>query len=165
MKNYVALVEIDKETGECSVVVPDLPGFSSGGDTYEKAIKNATEGMASHIEVMKEYGERVPTPRSLKDIKRDWDGWDEWNEDEGDYVVALIPVFPPYGTKKILISIDTSLIARIDMVTKNRSAFFASAAERLLNEEPLKKIRGVGLDKTEALKEHKKPPDRLTRNL
>ena len=133
MKNYVALVEFDREIGNYGVIVPDLPGFSSIGDTYEAAIKNATEGMASHVEVIKELGGKVPVPRSLESVKKDWDGWEDWNKDVEDYTFAMIPLLPPYGTQKILVSIDTSLVARIDRVAKNRSAFFASAAERMLD--------------------------------
>ena len=136
MKNYVALVEFDKEIGKYGVVIPDLPGFSSGGDTYEDAIKNATEGLASHIEVMKEYADSIPAPRPIEAIKKELAYWDEWNKDVEDYTVAMLPVLPPYGTQKILVSIDISLVARIDRVAKNRSAFFASAAERMLDEEP-----------------------------
>jgi len=139
MKNYVALVEFDREIGKYGVIVPDLPGFSSVGDTYENAIKNAAEGLASHIEVMKELGQKIPAPRSIQAIKTDWDGWDDWNKDVEDYIVAMIPVLPPYGTQRILVSIDASLVARIDRVSKNRSAFFASAAQRFLDEDFLSK--------------------------
>jgi predicted RNase H-like HicB family nuclease len=133
MKNYVALVEFDKEIGKYGVIVPDLPGFSSVGNTYEAAVKNATEGMASHIEVMKEFGEKVPAPRSVEAVKKEWDGWEDWNKDVEDYIFAMLPALPPFGTQKILVSIDTSLVARIDRVSKNRSAFLASAAERMLD--------------------------------
>jgi len=138
MKNYVALVEFDREINKYGVIVPDIPGFSSVGNTYEAAIKNATEGLASHIEVLKEFGEEVPAPRSIEAIKKEWDGWDDWNKDVEDYTVAMIPVLPPYGTQKILVSIDSVLVSRIDRVSKNRSAFLASAAERMLDEEPLR---------------------------
>ena len=72
MKNYIALFEyVPKEKG-FGVIIPDIPGFTSGGDTYEEAIKNATEGLASHIDVMKEHGEKIPLPRSLEQIKKEW---------------------------------------------------------------------------------------------
>ena len=139
MKSYVALVEFDREINKYGVIVPDIPGFSSGGNNYEDAIKNSTQGLASHIDVMKEYGEKIPTPRSIEAIKKDWDGWDEWNEIVEDYTFAIIPVLPPYGTQKILVSMDTALIARIDRVSKNRSAFLASAAERFLDGDSMRK--------------------------
>ena len=139
MKNYIALVEFDREIGKYGVIIPDLPGFSSGGDTYEKAIQNATEGLASHIDVMKEYGYKIPAPRSIEAIKKNWDYWDDWNKDVDDYTFAMIPLLPPYGTQKILVSIDAALVARIDRISKNRSAFFASAAEHFLDDMPVRK--------------------------
>jgi len=138
-KNFIALVEIDKETGKCGVILPDFPGFSSVGNNYEDAIKNATEGLASHIEVLKEYKNHVPNPRSLKEIRTTWSDWNQWNEDVEEYIVTMIPVLPPYGTQKILVSIDSNLVARIDRVSKNRSAFFASAAEYFLDAKPSQK--------------------------
>ena len=58
-KNYIALFEYDKDFDNYGVIVPDIPGFSSGGDTYEDALKNASEGLASHIELMRENGDFV----------------------------------------------------------------------------------------------------------
>ena len=136
MKNYIALFEYVPGENGFGVVVPDIPGFSSGGDTYEEAMKNATEGLASHIETMKEFGYKVPAPRSLEKIKKEWKDWKEWEKDYKFYV-GHIPILPPFGTQKVLVSIDTALVARIDRVAKNRSAFFASAAERMLDGDPL----------------------------
>ena len=133
MKEYIALFEYVPGEKGFGVIIPDIPGFSSGGDTYEEAVKNATEGLASHIEVMKEYGEKVPVPRTLEQIKTKWKDWAEW-EKTYNFYIGHISVLPPYGTQKILVSIDTGLVARIDRVSKNRSAFFASAAERMLED-------------------------------
>ncbi|MDR3317185.1 MAG: type II toxin-antitoxin system HicB family antitoxin [Puniceicoccales bacterium] len=132
-KEYIAFLESVKGEGGYGVIVPDLPGFSSYGDTHAEAVKNATEGLASHIKVMKEFGENIQNPRSLEEIKKNWDGWQDWNRDVDDYLVVLLPVLPPYGTEKVLISMDVGLIARIDRVSKNRSAFFASAVEHFLD--------------------------------
>jgi len=64
--------------------------------------------------------------------------WAEWGR-EYSFLVGHIPVLPPYGTQKILVSIDAGLVARIDRVSKNRSAFFASAAEYFLEGESLRR--------------------------
>ena len=138
MKNYIALLEYVPGEAGFGVIVPDIPGFSSGGDTYENAIKNASEGLASHIDVLKEYGEKIPKPRSLEQIKAEWQEWKEWEKNYNFYI-AQISLLPPYGTQKILVSIDTALVARIDRVSKNRSAFLASAAEHFLEGVPARK--------------------------
>ena len=138
MKNYIALFEYVSGEKGFSVIIPDIPGFSSGGDTFDTAVKNAAEGLASHINVMKEYGEKIPAPRSLEQIKKQWAEWKEWEKNYNFYI-GHIPVLPPYGTQKILVSIDTGLVARIDRVSKNRSAFLASAAERFLDDDSMRK--------------------------
>ncbi|MDR2543813.1 MAG: type II toxin-antitoxin system HicB family antitoxin [Treponema sp.] len=136
MKSYIAFFEYVPGENGFGVIVPDIPGFSSGGDTYEESVKNATEGLASHIDVMKEHGEKITAPRTLEQIKKEWQNWKEW-EKKYDFHIGHIPVLPPYGTQKVLLSIDTALVARIDRVAKNRSAFFASAAERFFEEKTI----------------------------
>jgi predicted RNase H-like HicB family nuclease len=131
-RNYIALFEQDSETGKYGVIVPDIPGFSSVGKDYDDAVRNATEGLASHIEVMRDYGEEVASPRTLPEIKKEWDGWADWEHRAG-IKIGLIPVVLPFGTQRVLISLDVGLLARIDRIAKNRSAFLASAAEYMLS--------------------------------
>jgi predicted RNase H-like HicB family nuclease len=138
MKNYIALVETGDKDTAYGVVFPDLPGCYSAGDTFERAIKNAHEALAFHISGLKEDGVGIPEPRSLKQIKAEWEDWHDWKKNY-DFVITNIALLPPYGTEKILVSMDASLIARIDRVSKNRSAFLAAAAERFLDNEPMSK--------------------------
>ena len=92
--NYIALLEHDKDTGKYGVIVPDIPGFSTVGNDYEDAIQNAVEGLASHIEVMHELGEKIPAPRTFEQIKAKWSGWADWVKDAPDYFTAIIPAIP-----------------------------------------------------------------------
>jgi metal-responsive CopG/Arc/MetJ family transcriptional regulator len=50
-------------------------------------------------------------------------------------LTALIPVIPAYGTTKVLVSMDAGLVARIDRISRNRSAFLSSAAEYMLGND------------------------------
>jgi predicted RNase H-like HicB family nuclease len=138
-KNYIALLEFDKDTGKYGVVIPDVPGFTTVGDSYDDAIRNATEGLASHLGVMKEYGEEVPDARSLEEIRSKWDGWKYWTHDVKDFLTALVPIVPLFGTQKVLVSMDSGLVARIDRISKNRSAFLSSAAEYMLENNHIEK--------------------------
>ncbi len=138
--NYIALFEQDKETGKYGVVVPDFPGFSSVGDSFEEAVQSATEGLASHIEVMKELGEDIPEPSTFEKIKKTWSEWKNWIKEAPDYITAIIPAIPGFGTQKILISMDSRLVARIDRISKNRSAFVSSAVEYMLDGDNKKRM-------------------------
>ncbi|MCL2480287.1 MAG: type II toxin-antitoxin system HicB family antitoxin [Spirochaetaceae bacterium] len=131
MKNYIALIEVGDKKTAWGVVFPDVPGCFSSGNDYEDTIKNAHEALAFHIRSMKEDGEPIPEPRSLERIKAEWEDWQEW-KDNYDFIVASITLLPTYKNEKILISMESDLIARIDRVAKNRSAFIAAAARAAL---------------------------------
>lgn len=49
------------EEGGYWVEVPELPGCFSQGETVEEAIKNITEAIESHIHVLIEEGEKLPS--------------------------------------------------------------------------------------------------------
>ena len=136
MKNYIALIESGDKKSAWGVVFPDLPGCFSAGDNYEDAIKNAHAALAFHVRSMEENGKPIPEPRSLERIKAEWEDWQEW-KDNYDFIVAIITLLPTYKTEKVLISIESDLIARIDRVAKNRSAFMAAAARAALRHESL----------------------------
>lgn len=138
--NYIALFEHDAVTGKYGVVIPDFPGFTTVGNSFEEALQNATEGLASHIEVMKELDENIPAPSTFEQIKNNWDGWDDWARDVKNYITVIIPAIPGYGTQKILVTMDSRLVARIDRIAKNRSAFLSSAAEYMLDDIPAKRV-------------------------
>lgn len=138
--NYIALFEHDAVTGKYGVVIPDFPGFTTVGNSFEEALQNATEGLASHIEVMKELDENIPAPSTFEQIKNNWDGWDDWARDVKNYITVIIPAIPGYGTQKILVTMDSRLVARIDRIAKNRSAFLSSAAEYMLDDNPAKRV-------------------------
>lgn len=48
---YPIAIEVDDETHAYGVVVPDLPGCYSAGDTLDLAYENAKEAIAGWIEV------------------------------------------------------------------------------------------------------------------
>jgi predicted RNase H-like HicB family nuclease len=69
MALYVAL--IDGESGAFGVVVPDLPGCTSAGDTVEDALRNAAEAVRLWRDDASADGEIIPEPRAIEDLRRD----------------------------------------------------------------------------------------------
>jgi len=128
MKYYIAFISIDGPA--YSVVFPDFPGCISAGKDFEDAIRMAHEALSGHVECMKNSKLKIPQPSSLAKIRKSWPDWQEWKKSE--YTTALIALVPSHETRKYTISMDSSLMARIDAVTKNRSAFLARAAEEVL---------------------------------
>ncbi len=128
MKQYIALFEFDEESGSVGVVFPDLEGCFSSGKDYEDAVRNAHEAIALYAENV----ENMPEPRTLEQIQKEWDCWEEWKENY-NFTVGIVGYIPFSKPKKYTVYLDSSLMERIDTVTKNRSAFLAQAAEALLD--------------------------------
>jgi predicted RNase H-like HicB family nuclease len=89
MTHYVAIVE-EEEGKAVGVWFPDLPGCISAGDSLDEAMTNAAEALALWIDVAKERGDGIPSPRALTELKRD----PEIAEDIARYMVALIEHHP-----------------------------------------------------------------------
>ena len=69
MARYVALV--DGRPGAVGIVVPDLPGCTSGGATVGAALRNAAEAVSLWIEDARMDGEKIPNPRSAEKLRND----------------------------------------------------------------------------------------------
>ena len=64
---YVIIIEPPATPGECfGVIVPDLPGCHSAGETIEEAKLNVQEAIADWIQLSSEDGQPIPAPRSIE---------------------------------------------------------------------------------------------------
>src|SRR6186997_1486457 len=66
---YVAIV--DGSPGAYGVVVPDLPGCTSGGPTIDDALRNAVEAVTLWVEDARADGEKIPPPRTAERLRDD----------------------------------------------------------------------------------------------
>ncbi len=57
---YTILLRRNAETSGYSVIVPELPGCFSRGETLEEAIANSKEAIELHLEGVVDDGEEVP---------------------------------------------------------------------------------------------------------
>jgi predicted RNase H-like HicB family nuclease len=67
--SYIALVR--KGVIRYGVSIPDVPGCTAGGATFEQAVENATKALAGCLASMRAGGDPVPAPRSFEALKRD----------------------------------------------------------------------------------------------
>ena len=76
MKFPIAIERGDEATA-FGVVVPDLPGCFSAGDTLEDAYANVAEAIELWVETALDAGEIVPAPGGLQELRRDpeFAGW------------------------------------------------------------------------------------------
>ena len=74
---YPIVIERGDDTHAFGVVVPDLPGCFSAGDTLEEAFDMAKEAVEGWLEVCLDDGAEIPKPSSHEAISNlsDYQGW------------------------------------------------------------------------------------------
>ncbi len=74
---YPIAIEPGTETTAFGVVVPDLPGCFSAGNTLDAAMESAGEAVAAWIDAVLDAGASIPTPSGMDAIRQnlDYAGW------------------------------------------------------------------------------------------
>jgi len=72
---YPACFYRDDKSGEYAVVVPDLPGCVSGGDSLADAILMATDAASGWVLDELEDGKDIPAASAIEDIHPDHGGF------------------------------------------------------------------------------------------
>lgn len=128
MTRYVALV--DGEAGAYGVIVPDLPGCTSGGATTDEALHHAIEAVRLWAEDAIADGEELPAPRSAEALRADPK---IAAAIAAGAALAIVPLLIDLGRPaKANLSIDAGVLSAIDEAAAarglTRSAFLAGAA-------------------------------------
>ena len=74
---YVIAIEKGDKKHVYGVVVPDLPGCFSAGDTLDEALSNAKEAILLHLEGLMDEKKTAPAPKPLEAHQKDrkYKGW------------------------------------------------------------------------------------------
>jgi predicted RNase H-like HicB family nuclease len=65
-------IVIHKDAGSSyGVIVPDLPGCFSGGDTLEEALVSSKEAIICHVQGMLMHGQPIPEKKDISLHKKD----------------------------------------------------------------------------------------------
>jgi predicted RNase H-like HicB family nuclease len=64
------LVVVEKGKKSYGAYVPDLPGCVAVGETRREVLKLIREGIALHIEALRDAGESIPEPTSKSEVVR-----------------------------------------------------------------------------------------------
>ena len=128
---FIIAIEPAAEGGSYGVVVPDLPGCFSAGDTLDEAISNAHEAIDLVCETMIEDGLDIPLGKTIAEHQKDpeFAGW--------VWAMVDVPVEKYLGpAEKINITIPRLLLSRIDEYARThgatRSGFLAQAARQVM---------------------------------
>lgn len=66
MDRYEIIIYWSDEDQAYVAEVPELPGCSAHGNTYESALSNAKQAIALWIETAKEYNDPIPAPKGRR---------------------------------------------------------------------------------------------------
>ena len=126
------------ENSDYGVIVPDLPGCFSAGETIEKAIENSHEAIECYLEGILLDNEPIPLKKSIEQHLE--------NPDFKDGLLAMIEIDISKisgKTTRINISLPENFLKKIDEYTHqhggNRSAFLVDAAMSYMSEHNLEK--------------------------
>lgn len=74
---FIIAIEPPTSSSAYGVVVPDLPGCFSAGDTLDEALENAQETIELWFETLIEEGGNIATRKPLNEHQsnKEFDGW------------------------------------------------------------------------------------------
>jgi predicted RNase H-like HicB family nuclease len=132
---FIIAIEPGDADHSFGVVVPDLPGCFSAGDSLDEAMANAHEAIDLWCETVIEDGQDIPPAKSISLHQQDpeFAGW--------VWAVVDVPVEKYLGpAEKINITVPQIMLARIDEYVKrhrqSRSGFLVDAARAAMAARP-----------------------------
>lgn len=121
---YPILIEEGSDTTAFGVVVPDLPGCFSAGDSLDEALDGAREAAAAWIDAALDAGMPVPSPTKLEDARR-LPGYEGWTVGVVDLDQALFDD----SIERVNITLPKRILRRLDDLAaarhQSRGAFIA----------------------------------------
>ena len=122
--HYPIVIEAGTMTSAFGVVVPDLPGCFSAGDTLDEALTGVEEAAAAWIDAALDAGEAIPAPSSLEAVRAnaDYVGW-------AMGVVTLDPALFDDAAQRVNITLPRRVLKRLDALARaageSRSGYIA----------------------------------------
>lgn len=125
---YPVVIEPGTASTAHGVIVPDLPGCFSAGDTLDDALAQARDAIAAWIDAALDAGHEIPPPTSVDVLRREHKAWRGW-------VWALVDVDPSLlddTVERVNISLPRRVLRKLDLLASShgetRSGFIARMA-------------------------------------
>lgn len=128
---YPIAIEPGTDATAFGVVVPDLPGCFSAGDTLDDAMAGAEEAAAAWIDAALDAGQAIPAPTALEAIRRnpEFAGWTFG-------VITLDPALLDDSTERVNITLPRRVLRRLDALARASGESRSGYIARLTLEEP-----------------------------
>ena len=125
---YPVAIELGTEIEAFGVVVPDLPGCFSAGDTMEEAMARAEEAITAWIETDLDSGQDIPQPSGIDVLRKK-------HKERKTWVWAVVKVDPAVlddTLERVNISLPRRVLHRLDALARaageTRSGYIARMA-------------------------------------
>ena len=121
---YPIAIEPGTSATAYGVIVPDLAGCFSAGDTLDEAMAAAEEAAAAWIDAALDMGEAIPAPSSLDAIRQnsEYAGWTFG-------VISLDPALLDDTIERVNITLPRRVLKRLDALARaageSRSGYIA----------------------------------------
>jgi predicted RNase H-like HicB family nuclease len=121
---YPVAIESGTETTAFGVIVPDLPGCFSAGDTLDEAMAGAEKAAAAWIDAALDAGEAIPAPSGLEAVRRNaaYAGWTFG-------IITLDPALLDDTIERVNITLPRRVLRRLDALARSagesRSGYIA----------------------------------------
>ncbi|MDQ2861095.1 MAG: type II toxin-antitoxin system HicB family antitoxin [Pseudomonadota bacterium] len=128
---YPIVIEQGDEMTAFGVIVPDLPGCFSAGDSLDEAIAGAEEAAAAWIDAALDAGDPIPAPSALDAIRANPDhaGWTFG-------VITLDPALFDDTTERVNITLPRRVLHRLDAAARAAGESRSGYIAHLTLEEP-----------------------------
>lgn len=121
---YLTAIEPGDDENAFGVVIPDLPGCFSAGNTLEEALRNGKAAAELWMESELDNGRAIPTPSSFEKLRKNpgFEGW-IWS------VIDVDPEALSDKSIRVNITLPARVLTRLDRQAKaageTRSGFIA----------------------------------------
>jgi predicted RNase H-like HicB family nuclease len=128
---YPIAIEQGSEGTAFGIVVPDLPGCFSAGDTLDDAMMGVEEAVAAWIDAALDAGDTIPAPSSLDVIQADaiYSGWTF-------AVVSVDPGLLDDTIERVNITLPRRVLKRLDALARAAGESRSGYIAQLTLEEP-----------------------------
>ena len=121
---YPIVIEPGTDATAFGVIVPDLPGCFSAGDSLDEAVLGAEEAAAAWSDAALDAGEVIPAPSSLEALRQkpDYAGWMFG-------IITLDAALLDDTTERVNITLPRRVLRRLDALAQaageSRSGYIA----------------------------------------
>ena len=124
---YPIAIEPRTDDSAYGVVIPDLPGCFSAGETLEEAIASAEEAGLAWIDATLDAGDAIPMPSALESIRA--------NPKYAGWILSVVTIDPAAlddTVERVNITLPRRILRRLDQEARaageTRSGYIAKLA-------------------------------------